>query len=1037
MAAAKVSRRGCYLNHKELEMIENGKMVYLVSDPAKRGIVISSLGEGENARYQIFIDNGPRTFFAEQICEVGEVVPQRVGREAFLAYLTSCLIEKPSAQNLYSLNAARIDFVPYQFRPVLKMLKSDEKRLLIADSVGVGKTIEAGLIIKELEAHGALARVAIICPKPLVAEKKWENEMRDRFEEDFTALDGVGLREAIVETDREGEWPQKLGRVIIPYSILDERAWMGQGKKGIGLKSIEKDLDFDLVIVDEAHHIRNGSDRSEKHFAYKCVKVFCERAKASVMLTATPIQNKSHDLFVLLNVLRPDIILDEASFNYMDEPNVFINRIARLVRSAGVGWREKARGEMESIERTKWGRDYIAANPTFKKCRGLLERDEELTGEERIDFLSAIESLHSFSNMINRTQRRDIGDFCVRQPQAVRVEMTDVQERLFQALINFEHRALAQLHGERWIKFMMTTIMRQAASCVFGLAPYLDDILEWRLSQFPEAVQEEAEGGGWHLTEATRAEIYRLSQEVRRLAKELPRKDFKIEALIEVLRERQGHAKNKVMVFSSFLSTLDYVGEHLEDAGFRIGRIDGSVGDEERRSLRARFMREKGDAQAIDVLLFSEVGSEGLDYQFCDMMVNYDLPWNPMAIEQRIGRIDRRGQTSEIVHIVNLLTKGTIDETIYDRCLEKLGVFETSLGDCEEILGTIEDGITKIVLDDALTKEKREEKLAQLADNAIRKRQEELKLEKEQHDLFGLDVDALRDNESIREAQSPWLSEKCIEGLVQFYLNEKLGKKEYISCLNTTKMLRLSREAKDRLLEDLRAAKLPRSATMLEWQNFLKGDEQWHVITFNKEELKEKGKAFFCTPTHPLVKVAARFIAEKSAAGMDVPHLALRAKVDGVGVGEYSFAVYGWNVNGFNSQFKMVVVASDERLEKVVPKILQTEGAIEDAEVENDARLDVRHQELWRKEKDRLVQDVRSQAEYKREAVQTSFARQKKSIENQIEKCVDEQRKRMLEGKLESARERMESKIREVNEIEKRADITTQLFAYGKIYVED
>ena len=110
--------------------------------------------------------------------------------------------------------------MPYQFRPALKIIKSDQPRILIADSVGVGKTIEAGLIIKELEARGNLERVLIICPKALVAERKWEMEMK-RFDEEFIPINGNDLRQIISDTERDGEWPLRYSKAIIPYSILE------------------------------------------------------------------------------------------------------------------------------------------------------------------------------------------------------------------------------------------------------------------------------------------------------------------------------------------------------------------------------------------------------------------------------------------------------------------------------------------------------------------------------------------------------------------------------------------------------------------------------------------------------------------------------------------------------------------------------------------------------------------------------------------------------------------------------------------------
>ena len=246
--------------------------VYLVATPEIKGYVVSMKQLGTITQYEVFVNNSLRRFFSGQIALVQETTEYNwVGINDVRSFLTAYQINNPSSQNLYSLNSARIDFVPYQFRPALKMIHADEPRILIADSVGVGKTIEAGLIIKELEARSELERVVVICPRPLVAERKWELEMK-RFDEEFIPIDGPTLRQIISDTDRDGEWPIRYNKVIIPYSILDSKAYNGEeGKKlrSFGLSELDPEPHFDLVIVDEAHHIRNGSMEKEKAFAYK------------------------------------------------------------------------------------------------------------------------------------------------------------------------------------------------------------------------------------------------------------------------------------------------------------------------------------------------------------------------------------------------------------------------------------------------------------------------------------------------------------------------------------------------------------------------------------------------------------------------------------------------------------------------------------------------------------------------------------------------------------------------------------------------
>jgi len=165
--------------------------------------------------------------------------------------------------------------------------------------------------------------------------------------------------------------------------------------------------------------------------------------------------------------------------------------------------------------------------------------------------------------------------------------------------------------------------------------------------------------------------------------------DPKLATFLKVIRDKQQLDNNKLLVFSTFRHTLAYLVEKLASESARIGLVYGDIPEDERRDLRNRFSRPKEDPTAIDVLLSSEVGYEGLDYQFCDALVNYDLPWNPMRVEQRIGRIDRYGQKSETVAIYNFITPGTVDAEIYECCLLRIGVFRQALGGSEEILGRL------------------------------------------------------------------------------------------------------------------------------------------------------------------------------------------------------------------------------------------------------------------------------------------------------------------------------------------------------------
>ena len=247
-----------------------GQIVCLKSEPSTKGAVVEVLPGNPENRVKVFLDGNVQTYYASQLRvddHTGEDT-RRLSVEQFHAYLSALQIRHPDLSKLYSLNAARVDFIPYQFRPVLKFIRSDRPRLLIADSVGVGKTIEAGLILRELQARRDMDSVLIVCPRALVTERKWELEMK-RFDERFTHLDGRTLKYCIRETDLEGVWPDQHKRAILPYSLFDEALLHGTGRKGSrksrkGLLDLDPPPRFDLVIVDEAHHIRNTDTYSHQ-----------------------------------------------------------------------------------------------------------------------------------------------------------------------------------------------------------------------------------------------------------------------------------------------------------------------------------------------------------------------------------------------------------------------------------------------------------------------------------------------------------------------------------------------------------------------------------------------------------------------------------------------------------------------------------------------------------------------------------------------------------------------------------------------------
>lgn len=1012
---------------------EPGQIVFVKSNPTTRGAVISVLSATPENRFKVFVAGETQTYYASQLQaeDLRDDDVKSLPCEQFHSYLTALQIRYPALSTLYSLNAARVDFIPYQFRPVLRFIRSDRPRLLIADGVGVGKTIEAGLILRELQARRDVRSILIICPRPLVTERKWQNEMK-RFDERFTHLDGGTLRYCINEMDLEGVWPEQHQRVIVPYSLFDETLLYGsesdsKRKRKKGLLDLDPPPRFDLVIVDEAHHIRN-----QDTFSHKAVRFFCDHAEAVVFLTATPIQLGNYDLFVLLNTLRPDLIIDQQSFEHMAEPNPFINQAVSLVRAQETGWPARTLEALDQAAATAWGQAILRHNPDFIRICSTLG-EGKVAREERVQFITDIEAMHTFAGIINRTLRRDIGDFTIRKPETVVVAFTPSQQHIHDELLRVQAEIFSRIHGNANVKFMMTTIRRQAASCLYGLAPLLEDILSRHLDElsWEEADNTEPAPQGDAISP-----IQSQIQTILESTGTLDPHDPKLEALRNIIRDKQSLVNNKVMLFSSFRHTLHYLHKHLIADGFRVGMIHGGTPDEERVELRNRFEKLREDENCLDLLLFSEIGCEGLDYQFCDCIVNYDLPWNPMRIEQRIGRIDRNGQKSDSVAIINLITPGTVDADIYERCLVRIGVFNNALGGGEEILGEITRELRNIAENYSLSEEERKFKLQQLADNKIRLIQEQEGLEQRQMEFFGIRLPEGQMKKEIEDASSFWLSPISICRLVTLYLQRTCGKEQdFILGEKSLKTLRLSQDARGSLLRDFQQHPRQNNTAYREWENWLKGGNPHLLVTFESDCATQHPEAAFIMPLHPLVKQASMSFDTKQGI-----ITTLKAQTNEVPAGRYEFAIYQWRFYGIREDLLLRPIASSEAVTAHLGRLLEkavdpTTEATGDAGSPVWDKLDTQHYKLWSEARAKHRQRTQELAEYRRESLTTSHRARIALLEEQLKQANNEKIQRMRQSQIAAAEADYARRIQALDIAMERADVIAEPVAHGIIEV--
>jgi len=894
-----------------------GQLVELAADPKRKGPVIEILeSDSGNHRYRVFhtADNSPE-YYEDQLrlsdpptaateLEVALHNQNFISPEEFRARITAARLSTPQTDTLYSLHAARIQYIPFQFKPLLRFLRADQPRLLIADEVGVGKTIEAGLILREMQSRQNLDSALIVCPKALVT--KWRAEMK-RFDEDFRILDSNNLRYCIDQCHLDGQWPRQYAKVIVPLELIRQKQYVDSPNRNkSALESLDPAPRFSLMIVDEAHHLRNAETSS-----HKVAQMLCDCSEAVLFLSATPVQLGSENLFQMLNLLRPDLFPDFSVFEQMTAPNASILKALRHIRhrSPKGSWQRESVQAIDAAMNTDWGRRALATNPRLRDWRDKLATENDLGERARIQLLRDLEEMHTLARVMNRTRRRDIGRFTTREPHTVEVPFTQAQSCFYEALVSFRRQLLLQEHDARVVNLVSHTLERQASSCLPAMLPMLDQILATGRLASSAHSDDLAEEDDCKLP----ARLITQAKELRRSASALPADDSKLERLIEIIKRVTGNCgKKKILIFSYFLHTLGYLEEKLLASGLRVGKISGNTPDEERETLRDRFRKPYDEPDALDILLSSEVGCEGLDYEFCDCLVNYDIPWNPMRIEQRIGRIDRFGQTSDKVHIYNFITPGTIEERVFHRCYARLGVFKDTVGDLEEVLGKLASDLTQIAYDPALSPQQTEERALQMFDNELRLAEEQRRLADDSASLLGWQSAFAEDMDSL-EQQGRIVSPAELERMIRLYVEAKGGGALLSLRKRGHRQLRLNADARQILLGELKNLRQDHAA--LDFARWLESGKTSQHVTFDQKTALAERELPFITPAHPLAKAAIAFWQGKRQ-----PLVArLTIHDSGLAAGLHLAALEMWETVAARPEFRLRVFIWDAGQRRVVP----------------------------------------------------------------------------------------------------------------------
>lgn len=780
----------------------------------------------------------------------------------------------------YSMGTSDTEFMPHQFKPVLRFVESVTGRLLIADEVGLGKTIEAMLIWKELEAREQARRLLIVCPSML--REKWRAELTRRFRIDPQIVGAEGLKEACQAALRDRF---KSFALVAGFDGLRPRsARAKEGSRENARDQLERILDehpadpdfalFDYVVVDEAHYARNRETATNK-----LIRALNDAAAHMALLTATPIQLNEDNLYQLMRLVDPERFDDADVFRRLLIANQPIVAAHYSLRQSPFD-HQAAR---DAVERAREGQ--MAEDPVLARAAEALAADE-VTPDARVELARAVERASVLASVMVRSRKRDVLENRVkRDPHALVVPLTPIEKTFYDRVtraILARSRSMSDDQRGAIGRLALITRQRQMASSMPAAA---------RAWQDNPSIQEQL------------FEDFGLDEDVdaAELDIEMPdaaaleANDSKFEILREHLRRRRdADPSEKFVLFSFFRGTLAYLAERLEREGLATFVLQGGL--ESKDAVLSAFREHPTSA----ILLSSEVGSEGIDLQFCRTLINYDLPWNPMRVEQRIGRLDRIGQASDRIHIINLVLQETVEDRILNRLYERIGVFKRAIGDLESILG---DAVQELVLDlyrDDLDEAEREAKADQTI-SALAERARSLgELEEQASNLVAFRdhlLDELREGRDLgRWIEPDDLLAFCIDALSERYPGSKIERRHDDARVHR---IALSSDAKVDL-ESFIARESPSRSTKMHTPAAVVDatfDPHWRGTLRPLPE--------FVEATHPLVLWLRSELKDDSESTYPAAAIELPRATAPIEPGTYVIAIDRWEIGGLRRERRL------------------------------------------------------------------------------------------------------------------------------------
>jgi superfamily II DNA or RNA helicase len=537
----------------------------------------------------------------------------------------------------FSLSISRVDPLPHQVEAVYDfMLPLPRMRFLLADDAGAGKTIMAGLLLRELKLRGLVDRTLIVAPANLAFQ--WQREMHDRFRERFDILRGIDLRNAY----GTNPWQDKA-------QIITSIDWAKRDEVKASLSRAR----WDLVIVDEAHRM-SAYDSEHKTDRYRLGELLSDHTDHYLLLTATPHKGDPENFALFLQLLDRDAYAHVKSLE------------AAMARNNAPFYLRRTKEALVSFP-----------DPDTGVVHKLFTKRETRTAEFDLDPVEELPFYEAVTNYVLDQSLKAADDTSARG-RAVGFTMALYQRRLASS-VHAARRSLERRIERIDKKFREADEARTTSEFQERSAEDLEELTDEEVARYEEQAEEASLAGARADLETERKALLPLIEKAKSL--EEREVSTKLAKLREVLTDQRVFTDptTKLLLFTEHKDTLDFLVERLRAWGLSVTQIHGSMKIGDRDTPGTRLAAEQEFKDQAQVMVATEAAGEGINLQFCWLMVNYDIPWNPMRLEQRIGRIHRYGQEKDCL-IFNFVARNTREGQVLLKLLERLDEIRAALG---------------------------------------------------------------------------------------------------------------------------------------------------------------------------------------------------------------------------------------------------------------------------------------------------------------------------------------------------------------------